>query len=197
MNTDKSTLYINKAAKIIKEGGIVIYPTDTAFGIGCRMDDEASVARLFSIRKRPKTQAVPLLCSSMNMVNKYIKTIPVGVDEKLIKKYWPGPLTIVFEAKVERIPELVRGGKRTIGMRVPNHKDVISLIRKVGIPILGPSANFHGEATPYTFSEIDPKLIYLVDYVMPGLCELKKASTVVDVSLSPWMTLREGAIKLR
>jgi len=187
---------IYEAIRILKEGGIVIFPTDTAFGIGCRIDREDSIERLFRLRKRPPTQPTPVLCSSLAMVEEYVTAIPDDVKEKLIKPYWPGALTIVLPAKTEKVPTLVRGGGLTVGVRIPDHAITQKLIEGVGVPILGPSANFHGEPTPFKLAEINPKLYSLVDYLLPGVCKKRKASTVIDCSVSPWKILREGAVKL-
>src|ERR1700682_2383977 len=97
---------IKEAVKILKEGGIGIFPTDTAFGIGCLMNNEKSVERLFRIRKRPKTMAVPVVISSVSMAEELTIGISSDVREKLIDMYWPGALTIIFNAKVDKVPKL-------------------------------------------------------------------------------------------
>lgn len=187
---------IEKAIKVLKDGGIVIFPTDTAFGIGCRVDNEESVRRLFKIRKRPETQAMSILVDTVAMAKKYVLDIPKDVLDKLIEPYWPGALTIILRSKTEIVPQLVRGGGETLGVRIPNHKITRAFIRGVGTPILGPSANFSGEKTPYHFSELNPELVKQVDYVVPGECTIKMASTVIDCSQKPWKILREGAVSL-
>ncbi len=187
---------INKAIGIIKQGGVVIFPTDTAFGIGCRMDDVDAVNRLFGIRKRPQTQATPVLVASVAMAKEYLLDLPEGVEKKLIEPYWPGALTIVLGCKTDKVPSLVRGGGENLGVRMPNHETTIGIITGIGVPLLAPSANFHGEKTPYVFSDLDVELTKLVDYVVEGECSLKQASTVIDCSSEPWKILREGAIKL-
>ncbi len=188
---------IEKAIEALNQGSIIIFPTDTAFGIGCRIDNEKSVQKLFNLRKRPVSQATPVLVSSLEMVREYVEDIPQDVKEKLIDKYWPGALTIVLQSRISKVPLLVRGGGSTIGLRMPNHPIVQELIQRVKVPILGPSANFHGEKTPYTFEDLDPELIKLVDCVIPGECSVKNASTVIDCSQKPWKILREGAVKIR
>lgn len=188
---------VQNAIDILKEGGIVIFPTDTAFGIGCRIDDEKAIERLFRIRKRPVNQAVPVLVSSLEMAANYVQIIPQDVQKKLIDKYWPGALTIVFPCKTEKVPGLVRGGGETLGIRMPDHKITLSIIAGVGVPVLGPSANFSGDLTPYKFKSLDPELLKLVDYSVHGETKSVNVSTVVDVANKPWKVLREGAIKLR
>jgi|SRR6185369_7484553 len=187
---------INKSINIIKQGGVVIFPTDTAFGIGCRIDDTEAVKRLFGIRKRPQTQATPVLVSHLVMAKEYLLDLPEGVEKKLIEPYWPGALTIVLGCKTDKVPSLVRGGGENLGVRMPNHETALEIIKGVGVPVLAPSANFHGEKTPFLFSDLDPELTKLVDFVLEGECSLKQASTVIDCSSEPWKILREGAIRL-
>lgn len=188
--------HIKQAIKFLYYGGIVIFPTDTAFGIGCRMDDEEAVKRLFSLRKRPVTQATSVLVSSVEMAEQYVLKIPQKVRTELIDLYWPGALTIVLPCQKEKVSTLIRGGTNTLGIRMPNHPDALELINGVGVPILGPSANFHGEKTPYSFADLDPELIKVVDYVVPGECNVKEASTVIDCTKEPWKILRQGAVTL-
>lgn len=188
---------IKKAIEVLKKGGIVIFPTDTALGIGCRMDDEKAVKRLFNIRKRPKEKAAPVLVSSIEMAQNYLEQIPLNVRD-LMKQYWPGGLTIVFPCKIEKVPWLVRGGGKTLGVRMPNHKATLEIIEAVEVPILGPSANFHGEKTPYSLADLDKELVKLVDHVVYGeTSSLHQPSTVVDCSVSPWKAIRQGAVKLK
>lgn len=189
---------IEQAIEVLKEGGIVMLPTDTAFGIGCRIDDEKAIRRLFKIRKRPWTQATPVLVDSVEMAQEYLLPIPKDVKDEFIKPYWPGALTIILYCNKAKVPALVRGGGKTLGIRIPNHTTARRIIKSVGVPILGPSANFHGEKTPYSFSDLNPKLISLVDYVLHGeTSNLGKVSTVIDCSEKPWRIIRQGAIKLK
>ena len=188
---------IRKGIKVLKEGGIVIFPTDTAFGIGCRIDDEKAIERLFEIRKRPRIQATPVLVDMLEMAQEYLLPIPRNVIDKLIKPYWPGALTIILQSRIDKVPELVRGGKEALGVRMPDHSIALALIKGIGVPILGPSANFHGEKTPYRFEDLDGKLIKLVDYVVLGECTLRQQSTVIDCSEKPWRIIRQGAVKVQ
>lgn len=188
---------LETAAKIIRGGGVVIFPTDTAFGIGCRIDNAQAVEKLFKIRRRAREKAVPVLVSSSRMARGYIKeTDPDTIS--LMKKYWPGGLTIVSFGRKNKVPQLVRGGGSTVGVRAPKHKTALELIRRVGVPILGPSANFSGGTTPFKLTDLDPVLVRLVDFVLPGRCSRsRRPSTVLDVSVKPWRILREGAVRLR
>ena len=185
---------IKQSIEVLKSGGIVIFPTDTAFGIGCRMDYENSVAKLFDLRRRSLEKAVPVLADSIEIVKKYVSDFPPDAED-LAKKYWPGALTIVLKANIS-VPSLVCGGGDTVGFRVPSNETIKAIISGVGVPILGPSANFAGEKTPFEFEDLDKELIKLVDFVMPGECTIKKPSTVIDCSQQPFRILREGALDI-
>ncbi|HUD44315.1 MAG TPA: L-threonylcarbamoyladenylate synthase [Patescibacteria group bacterium] len=187
---------INQAVKVLNQGGIVIFPTDTAFGIGCKVSDEAAVKRLFTIRKRPLEKAVPVLVSSIEMAEKYVDVISDDVREKLIKPYWPGALTIVLPLKKGSLPNVVVGEGDSVGLRMSNQPIALEIIGGVGEGITGPSANFSGKPTPYSFEEMDKELLKLVDYVVPGEIKLKQASTVIDCTIEPWRILRQGAVEI-
>jgi L-threonylcarbamoyladenylate synthase len=186
---------IEKAITVLMDGGIVIFPTDTAFGIGCRMDRRDAVDRLFALRKRPITQATPVLVSSIEMALKYYVD-PDNEVKRLMETYWPGALTIVAPCDISRVYEMVRGGTETLGLRMPNDKNLLEIISRVGVPVLGPSANFHGEATPFSLHEISPELKRSVDFVVSGTCQLKQPSTVVSVEHEHITVIREGAVHL-
>jgi L-threonylcarbamoyladenylate synthase len=187
---------IKQGITVLLQGGIVIYPTDTAFGIGCRIDNESTIKRLFTIRRRPENQATPVLVGGIEMATKYLRKIPQKVETKLMRQYWPGALTIVLPSKTDNVPSLVRGGTEKLGVRMPNHSITLELIRGIDMPLLGPSANFHNEQTPYLFSDLNEELIKSVDYVIPGVCLLKQASTVIDCSDKQWRIIRQGVVKL-
>ena len=184
---------LKQAVRILKNSGIVIFPTDTAFGIGCRIDDEKAIKRLFEVRKRPESQATPVLFESIGEVSEYVSQIPPKALS-LMEKYWPGALTIILSAKTRKIPRLVRGGGQTIGVRIPNHSITLEMIRRVGVPILGPSANFHGKPAPFRLEDLDKNLTSKVDYVLAGETKLRKPSTVIDCTVFPFRVLRLGGV---
>lgn len=186
---------LRKAIEVLKTGGIVIFPTDTAFGIGCRIDDTKAVDRLFVIRKRPLSQATPVLVASIEQALPYLDS-PSDIVRHLMETYWPGGLTIVAKCKKELVYSPIRGGTDAIGIRMPDHPDLREIIREVGVPVLGPSANIHGEKTPFLFSELNPDLVKLVDYVLHGTCKTKEVSTVVDCTTDPYKIIRQGAVHL-
>ena len=206
---ENTKLQLQKAIEAARAGGIIIFPTDTAFGIGCRIDNRAAVDRLFKIRRRSVTQAMPVLVSSIDMSLTYLDS-PSDVVRRLMKEYWPGGLTIIAKCKQNIIYSPIRGGGNTVGLRMPNHPAILKIIEEVGVPILGPSANFHGDPTPYSMADLNPELVKLVDCVVParlpapersdggqGECSVRQASTVVDCSVTPYKIIRQGAVKLK
>lgn len=185
---------IKKAIEILEQGGIGIFPTDTAYGLGCKIDDEYSVNKLYKIMKRPKDKATPVLFDSKLRVSNYLMSFDSNL-EKLMEKYWPGALTIVYPCIKSKVPELVRGGGSNLGVRVPKNEIVNSLINGVNKPILGSSANFLGENTPFTYKALDKSLVKLVDFVIEGNTKgLEQSSTVINCSAHPWKIIRQGEI---
>lgn len=190
------TKEIQKAVKTLRQGGIVVYPTDTAFGVGCRMDDKKAVERLSKLKRRPEGQAIPVLVDSIEMAKCYLLPISNEVM-KLMEKYWPGGLTIVFPCRVDLVPEKVRGGGETLGVRWPDHLVAKKLIHGIGVPLLGTSANFHGEMTPHKFSDLNPKFLKQVDFVLrEEKTYRQQPSTVIDCSKKPWKIIRQGVMRI-
>lgn len=196
MSQKTSEKLISCAIEMLNAGGIVVFPTDTAFGVGCRIDNKRAIERLFKIRKRPPTQAVPVLVDSIKMAKDCLLPFPKNI-ENLMKNYWPGALTIVFPCKTSKVPSRVRGGGKRLGVRMPDHKIPLQLIRAVGVPIVGTSANFHGMSTPYKFKDLNKEFLKLVDLVIPGECKIGLASTVVDCSEKPWKIIRQGTVRIK
>ncbi len=186
---------IDDVVKKIKEGKIGIFPTDTAYGIGCRADNEEAVKKIYKIRNRPQEKALLILVSSVAMASEYAE-VGVDVKEKLIDRYWPGGLTIILPCKTEKIPPAVRAGGPTIAIRLPNNPMICEVIEKVGVPVVAPSANFSGDPTPLSLEEVNKELLKEVDFVLPGVCTMKGISTIIDTTVSPWKVEREGVIQL-
>lgn len=186
---------LQKAIEVVTRGGIIIYPTDTAFGIGCRIDNIGAVDRLFTLRKRPRNQATPVLVDSIERSLAYLDS-PTNIVRHLMERYWPGALTIIAPCKKKLIYPPIRGGGKNVGVRMPDHDVPLSIIRGVGVPILGPSANFHGAPTVFRFEDLDPNLTKLVDFVVLGECKSGNVSTVVDCSVEPYKIIRQGAVRL-
>lgn len=187
---------IDEAIHKFKNGKIGIFPTDTAFGIGCRMDDKDAVKKVFEIRNRPSEKAVLVLVSSIKMAEEYVEEIPYDVREKLLSKYWPGGLTVILKCRKDKVMPIVRSNGETLAIRLPDSRKLLEIIEKVGVPIIAPSANISGGKTPLTLDEVSKELQSRVDFVLSGSCTIKGVSTIVDCSKKPWEIVREGVVEL-
>lgn len=191
----KEKLSLEEAAKIIKEGGIVVFPTDTVFGVGCRFDDAAAVERIYKIKDKPKDGPLPILIGDRGDLAKLSCRVSKEAQE-LMDKFWPGGLTVILPCSSPKIPPFLFGRDGGVGIRLPNHPITLELIQKAQVPLIGTSANFHGEGAAKTFGEINPKFLELVDGSIIGECFLGEESTVVDCTKKPYKVVRQGALSL-
>jgi L-threonylcarbamoyladenylate synthase len=186
--------HVQKAIQVLKNGGIIIFPTDTAFGIGCLAGNHQAMVRLFEIRQRPLAQPTPVLVSSFEMAKRYGEFSEIVVSQ-LVKPFWPGALTIIVPAKTDE--NLLAQKLENVGLRFPNNKTAQAIIEGCGAAIFGPSANFHGFPTPFAVKDLDPKLIELVDYVVPGETSgIFKSSTIIDTTTDPMQIVRSGGVEV-
>ena len=182
-NLEKSKLEdLNKAVAILKNGGVVIFPTDTVYGIGCRWNDNTAIARIRNIKS--SKQNFPVLISNVRQAHEIGKITPIA--QHFIDDYWPGGLTILVNSQTNN---------EKIGIRMPASETVKYLIDNLHFPIIGTSANFHGKKSPSMSSEIEPRLKNLVDFTIEGECEKGQESTVIDTTISPIKILRQGVVK--
>ncbi len=186
---------IFEVAKRFKDGEVGIFPTDTAFGIGCRMDNVNSVKRIFQLRHRPVEKALLVLVDSVKMAEEYV-VIDEKIKKNLIDKYWPGGLTLILKCNKEKVPEIVRSGKETLAVRFPDHPTLQKIISEVGVPIVAPSANYSGEKTPLKLSEVNKSLLDKVDFSLKGVCTMEGVSTIIDAASDRLTIVRNGVVKI-
>ncbi|MDH4163046.1 MAG: L-threonylcarbamoyladenylate synthase [Nitrospirota bacterium] len=180
---------------VIRSGGIIAYPTDTFYGLGTDPRDPASVRRLFTIKRRRLEQPLLLLVSDIEEVEQWAAQVTRDARD-LMDRYWPGPLTLVLQARAEVLPELT-AGTGTIGLRVPGNEDTRSLLRSIGTALTGTSANRSGEPEPRTAGEVFASLGGELDLILDGgRANSERPSTIVDVSGSVPRIIRRGAIDL-
>lgn len=183
---------LKPAVKSLRSGGISIYPTDTVYGIGCDPRNEEALNKLLALKGR-SGKPLPLLASSIEVVRLIVEVSPEA--EKLMRAFWPGPLTIVLPLKTP-LPNQVTMGRPKVGLRIPNHTVARILAEGTGGLIIGTSANKSGEASPRSFDEVNPYLRERVDVVIDGgPCPLGIPSTVVEVD-GGVKVIREGAVKV-
>ena len=186
---------IKQSITILNQGGVIIFPTDTVWGIGCRLDNEEATKRVFKIRNRPEEKAVLSIVDSIAMAQAYLQPIPDDVRTQLMEKYTSG-LTIILPCQTEKVPSIARSGGSTLAVRQTNHPLLLQILKEIKVPLIAPSANFAGEKTPVTFSDLDSNLLSLVDFVLPGESLGQKPSTIIDCSVRPWRVVREGAVNI-
>jgi L-threonylcarbamoyladenylate synthase len=183
---------IQKAAEIVKRGGIVIYPTDTVYGLGGDPFNLHAVYKIITIKKR-ENNPLPILASDIECVKKiaYINEF----SKKMMEEFWPGPLTLILRKK-EILPDLVTSGLGNVGVRIPNNQIALKLIKLSGGLLIGTSANLSKRKISLTGNEAYKQIGKYVDIVLNGgLTTLKKESTVVRLNHNRVSILRKGAVK--
>lgn len=194
-DTDSAAIkqQIEKGIGILRQGGIVAYPTDTVYGLGARADDIHAVERIFRVKNRPPELALPILLADISEIESVASSIPRQA-RLLIDAFMPGALTLVLP-KSASVPDIVSGGKDTVAVRVPDHEVTIALIRGTGSPVVGTSANYSGKSSPLTADEVYEQLGDNVDFIIDGgRCPGGTESTIIDVTANVPVILREGAI---
>ncbi|MFL0267188.1 L-threonylcarbamoyladenylate synthase [Candidatus Clostridium radicumherbarum] len=182
------------AGKVIREGGLVAFPTETVYGLGANALDPSAVKNIFEAKGRPQDNPLIIHVSDFN-INPYVKHIP-EVAAKFMKRFWPGPLTLIFN-KTEVIPEVTSGGLSTIGIRMPSNVIARELIKASKVPIAAPSANISGKPSPTEVNRCIEDLNGKVDIILGGgSCEVGLESTIVDCTVIPPCILRPGGITL-
>lgn len=167
---------IKKAVEILKSGGVIAFPTETVFGIGACLNQPEATKRIFKIKKRSRKKPLQILIASIQQAKKLGKFSKKALE---LAKEWPGPLTLVVY-KTRNVPKLVAGGSNKVGLRIPDHKMALELIKKCG-PIVATSANKSGEKPALTAREVKNNLPE-VDLILSGKVKTGKASKIVDVT---------------
>lgn len=188
---------IKAAGEVLKQGGIVAFPTDTVYGLGAVFDDEKAVRKIFAAKGREEKKPLSILVADSAQVE-LLSEIKSGKmaqkAERLMKKYWPGALTLIFRKK-PGIPDAVTAGGETIGIRMPDMELTRELIRAAGKPLAAPSANTSGKRSSVSAREVLEDLDGKIDMVIDGgTCPVGVASTVVDMTGETPVILREGVI---
>lgn len=175
---------IKIAASVLRNGGLVAFPTETVYGLGANLLNKEAVGKIYRIKKRPKNKPLTVHIADIKAVKKMVGKIPSGA-KRLAERCWPGPLTLVLKDK--------RG--RKTGFRMPDNRIAFLLIKKAGVPIVAPSANISGNRPPKSAKEVLRDLGGKIDMVLDGgKTRVGIESTVVDISGKGFRILREGAI---
>lgn len=184
-----SNNHLKKALLALEKGGIVIFPTETVYGMACTFDSLSGYQRIYQIKQRPENFFLPLMCSNITMAKKIAEINPI--QSRFINHFSPGPITYILN-KNSYFPDQINTGSKTIAVRIPNYQFILELIEKLNRPLLVTSANLHHQDTPNTFVEIEALFKDKVDYLVPGSCQYQQASTIID--LNTYKIIRPGVI---
>ncbi|MFH2136453.1 MAG: L-threonylcarbamoyladenylate synthase [Patescibacteria group bacterium] len=186
---------IKLAVTILKQGGLVAFPTDTVYGLGALATNSAAVKKIYKVKKRSLSSPLPILISKRDDLKKYTFTAPK--IKKLINKFWPGPLTIVLKKK-KIISSAVTAGKKSVGVRVPANPVALALISALDQPLTVTSANISNKKSSTTAREVKKYLNNKIDLILDGgKTKLGRESTVLDLTTSPPAILRSGAVSVK
>lgn len=184
---------IKLAADAIRRGELVVFPTETVYGLAADALNDDAVRQVFEAKRREENQPLPVQIARLDNLNQVSSDISKNA-ELLGKRFWPGPLTMVVK-KNEAISDLVCGGLDTVGVRVPDHPVALALLKELGSPIVATSANLSGHKPPQNADEAVEQLGDNVSVVLDsGESEIGVASTVIDVTVDPPKILRLGTI---
>jgi len=183
-------ILIKQAADAVRSGELIVFPTDTVFGIGCDPFNENALKRLYAVKKRPLEKNIPVLVNSIRTAHT-LGHISESC-EALCEKYWPGPLTVVVMRKQEKFPEIAK--REEIGLRMPDHLDVLELLELVGGALATTSANMSGQPSITTYEEARAAFASTVAAVLPGVAKEAEASTIIDCTTDEHPVLRQGPV---
>ena len=185
---------IDEAVKLLGAGELVAFPTETVYGLGAIATNEKAVKSVYAAKGRPSDNPLIVTVSDEAMVSDYAKEIPERA-QKLMKHFWPGPLTILLFVKPSALPKAVTGGLDTVAFRCPDDKLTHDLISKLGYPIVGPSANTSTKPSPTTaqhvYHDLNGKIAGIID---GGPTRVGLESTIIDLSVETPVVLRPGEI---
>lgn len=188
-----TTTNIHQFASIIKHGGVVIFPTDTVWGLGCSIERLDAIKRFYEIKKREKNKPTAVLVGSKEMALQYGEVNKKA--EELMRLHWPGALTVIVKTK-SNVPKEIIGDTKTVGLRYPKFDLIEKLTKLTGCGLVTGSANFAGNPPPTSKELIDQKLIDVVDAIYDGECGNQPPSTVVDATQKELKIIRQGSVKV-
>ena len=192
MKMDCNEKGIEKTWQVIKKGGIAIFPTDTVYGIGCNPYNINAVKKIYEIKSREKIKSLPVLAYSLDIVKEI--TCIDSFTEKIIKKYWPGPLTLILKLTDKKLKKSLKLDKK-IAVRIPDSKCTLKLLEKCGL-LVGTSANISGNSS-YTNPDECIKNIKNYDmFLNGGIITSKGESTIIEIENKEIKIIREGALKI-
>ncbi len=193
LNDDEREAALLEAARLIKAGETVVFPTETVYGIGANGLSEEAVEKIYTAKGRPSDNPLILHVNSFDML-KEITEADLTTAEKLAEEFWPGPLTIILK-KSAKVPERTTGGLETVAVRMPKNHEALKLLEKSGVPVAAPSANVSGRPSPTRSKHVIEDMDGKVSMIIAGdSCEVGIESTILDLTQEVPMILRPGMI---
>lgn len=184
---------VRQASDVLRRGGLVIFPTETVYGLAADALSEEAVRRVWEVKGRPSDKPLPVQVADVNALRLLWREVPEDLMP-LINAFMPGALTLVYWRSA-LVPDIVTAGADTVGVRIPNHSVALALLRAFRRPVVAPSANLSGEEPPSRVEDISLQLLEKVDLVMDaGDTGGGIPSTVLDVTVRPARILRAGAL---
>ena len=184
---------IERGISVLRQGGLVAFPTDTVYGLGACVSLRQAVERVYRVKGRPRNMALPLLLAHTSQIGEVADSVP-QIAWLLVRNFLPGALTLVLH-KSSSVLDIITGGGITVAVRIPAHPVPVALAEGLGAPIVGTSANLSGKPSALTADEVYSQLGDKIDLVIDGgRCPGGRESTVVDVTGEAPVVLREGAI---
>lgn len=183
----------DEAARLIKDGELVAVPTETVYGLAGNGLCASAVEKIYEVKGRPQVKPLSLMVPDAAAMESYCENVPPSA-KLLAEKFWPGPLTVVLKSK-SIVPDIVRAGGETVGLRCPDHPKTIELLKACALPLAAPSANPSGQPSPKNADKVleyfDGEISAVID---GGECILGTESTIIDMSKTPYRILRRGAL---
>ncbi|MFF3447015.1 L-threonylcarbamoyladenylate synthase [Streptomyces sp. NPDC002667] len=184
---------IDRAADVLRAGGLVALPTETVYGLGANAEDPVAVARIFQVKGRPPSHPLIVHIAAADQLDDWVEEVP-ATARLLAERFWPGPLTLVLR-RGRRVPLEATGGLETVAVRVPDHPVALALLSAFGGGVTAPSANRFGSVSPTTADHVRAELGDAVDFVLEGgSCQVGVESTIVDVTGEMPSILRPGGV---
>jgi L-threonylcarbamoyladenylate synthase len=193
LDTAEAVRTLERAAQILRAGGLVALPTETVYGLGANALDTGAVSRIFAAKQRPEWDPIIVHIADEAMLDGLVQELP-DAARKLMAAFWPGPLTLLLP-RTAAVPDAVTAGRPLVGVRMPAHPVALELIRRAGVPVAAPSANLFGHISPTTAAHVLADLDGRIDAVLDaGPTEHGVESTVLDPCQTPMVIYRPGAV---
>jgi len=186
---------LDRAAEVLRSGGLVAFPTETVYGLGANALDENAVRNIYKAKGRPSDNPLIVHIASTDSLKELVREIPPAAFP-LMEAFWPGPLTLIMP-RSGKIPDVITAGLDTVAIRMPSHPIAAALIKKASVPVAAPSANSSGRPSPTLAKHVIEDLSGKVDVIIDGgSSEIGVESTVLDITVTPPLVLRPGGVTL-